>query len=202
MWSDYLWTTTYEGVGLLEGSVVSVARGPSVQQALSRFEADSVAELSFDEFFPSARDAFTPSGVTVGLFEVEGCVVMFAPRGAGSPDLVNSSLGKGSCVAMSQSSRGQSSFSWFEDDELKTFFEVPFSWFREGSDPDGLLSAMRSVGGFWFYDGDLEDGDPEIPDNQHVYEARFALCEAVVDVRITPDLLANATYLAPILGAR
>jgi len=58
---------------------------------------------------------------------------------------------------------------------------------RWGSRPDNLVEAMRRVG-FRLSDG--EDASPQL----HT-EAAFALAEHLIEIRLTPALLDEATHL-------
>lgn len=75
-------------------------------------------------------------------------------------------------------------FHWYEDGESRTVFEWPSR--RSGSTPDELVPLIREVG----LDPD-GDGDPDVDRKAAV----FALTERLTGVRITEELLRNASYL-------
>jgi uncharacterized protein DUF6461 len=80
-------------------------------------------------------------------------------------------------------------FYWVEDQDIQLYFEPRSSCYREGSTPDALVDVMTQVG------FDLrEDGEDEQPT-----EAALALGEYLTDVRITPELLEQATYTCGIV---
>ncbi|WP_063731647.1 DUF6461 domain-containing protein [Streptomyces sp. RTd22] len=79
------------------------------------------------------------------------------------------------------------SFDWWEDGELRMYFEWPEG--RQGSTPDALVDAMARVG---FGLGD-EDGDPGIP-------GKMALAEELTGVRVTAEILRDATYTTGVVG--
>ncbi|MEV4804052.1 DUF6461 domain-containing protein [Nonomuraea sp. NPDC049421] len=76
-------------------------------------------------------------------------------------------------------------FHWVEDGEIRLSFDPLFPSFRHGSAPDELVETMRRAG---FDLGD--DIDRGIHD-----KAAFALAEHLTGVRLTPQLLEEATYL-------
>jgi hypothetical protein len=73
-----------------------------------------------------------------------------------------------------------------KDEDVRLEFDPLFPSERWGSDPDGVLQVMRSVG-FNFSD----DEDPGLP---LASEAAFALAEHITGVRLPPDLLRSARY--------
>jgi Family of unknown function (DUF6461) len=77
-------------------------------------------------------------------------------------------------------------FYWIEDGDVRLYFEPLDPAYREGSTPDALAEVMREVG------FDLsEDGE----NVEHPMEAAFALAEHLTGVRVTPEILEEATWL-------
>ncbi len=83
--------------------------------------------------------------------------------------------------------KGHRLSSWWEDGELRTRFEWPHN--RSGSTPDALVDAMARAG---FDLDDDEQAGPGIPEN-------LALAEQLTGVRVTAELLDNATHGAGIV---
>ena len=75
-------------------------------------------------------------------------------------------------------------FSWWKDGELRTRFEWPTD--RSGTTPDALANAIAQVG---MHEGTSQDRIAEY----------FALAELLTGVRVTADLLDNATYATGIV---
>lgn len=92
-------------------------------------------------------------------------------------------------VSHSRSVKAVTSFNWWEDGELRTHFEWPAE--RWGSAPDALVDAMTRVG----FDLDPRGEDPGTP-------GKMALAEELTGVRITADLLADASYVTGIVSGR
>ena len=78
-------------------------------------------------------------------------------------------------------------FYWLDDGDVCLHFEPLFPTDRDGSDPDGLVEAMRQVG------FDLDENDDA--SDEFNTEAAFALAEHLTGVRLTPEVLETATYL-------
>ncbi|MEV0266218.1 DUF6461 domain-containing protein [Streptomyces sp. NPDC050617] len=78
-------------------------------------------------------------------------------------------------------------FNWWEDGELRTSFEWPRE--RSGSTPDALVETMIRLG----FDLGPRGESPGIP-------GKMALAEELTGVRVTPDLLADATYITGIVN--
>jgi hypothetical protein len=104
-------------------------------------------------------------------------------------------LSAGTCAVSHYASEGVSSFYWAENGEIRLSFRPLDAASREGTDPDALLAAMQEVGFDVSEDGDNLD---------HPDAAAFALAERLTGVRVTADMLEQATYtcgIAPAGGA-
>ncbi|MFC8593718.1 DUF6461 domain-containing protein [Streptomyces atroolivaceus] len=86
-----------------------------------------------------------------------------------------------------QNASGRTSFSWWEDGELRTRFEWPRK--RHGSTPDDLVEAMQRVG----FDLSPQGEDPGRP-------GMLALAEELSGVRVTAELLAGSSYTCGYFG--
>lgn len=75
-------------------------------------------------------------------------------------------------------------FYWLEAEDIRLDFEPLFASDRAGSTPDALVDVMCEVG------FDLSDDGG----NMQPTEAAFALAEYLTGVRVTPELLEQATY--------
>jgi hypothetical protein len=80
-------------------------------------------------------------------------------------------------------------FYWVDDGDIRLSFEPLFASYREGSTPDALLDMMRDVG-FEL----SEDDDTAVP-----HAAALALAERLTGVRVTAELLEEATYACGIV---
>ncbi|MFJ5901950.1 DUF6461 domain-containing protein [Streptomyces sp. NPDC093064] len=78
-------------------------------------------------------------------------------------------------------------FNWFENAELRLHFEPLFAHYRDGSDPDSLVTPMREVGLA------VEEGGAD--DLDMVTAATFALAERVTGIRLTPEFLENTLFI-------
>jgi hypothetical protein len=87
-------------------------------------------------------------------------------------------------------SDGVDRFYLVEDSDIRLYFEPLFASDRQGSTPDALADVLQQVG------FDLrEDGD----NTDHPTAAAFALAEYLTGVRLTPDLLEDASYLCGVV---
>lgn len=75
-------------------------------------------------------------------------------------------------------------FFWYQDGELRTWFESP--WDRDGTTPDELVPLMRAVGC-----GVDEEADPDVYDEK---AAVLALAERLTGVRIAEGFLPEAEF--------
>lgn len=84
-------------------------------------------------------------------------------------------------------------FCWFEDRDVRLAFEPGQSWWRRGSDPDGLVEMMNQVG--FGVNG-------EVPDAlERNTEAVFALTEHLTGVRLTAEHLETANLACGVVEA-
>ena len=79
-------------------------------------------------------------------------------------------------------------FHWFEDGELRTTFEGP--WSRDGSTPDELVPLLREVGFPLTSEGEQDESAPDVDQKAAV----LALAERLTGIRVTESLLQDATY--------
>lgn len=80
------------------------------------------------------------------------------------------------------------SFLWVEDTELQLHFELRDADCRSGTRADDLLDVIRRLG-FTFPEEPTEtDDDLAVP-------AAFALAEYITDIRVTPALLQDTTFI-------
>lgn len=95
-------------------------------------------------------------------------------------------------------------FYYVEDRDIRLYFEPLFPAERDGSAPDAFVGAMRHAGFELDEDEDPADEDFEAEDDLTA-AASFALAETLTGVRITADLLEDASYLwgvVPLSGLR
>ncbi|MGW3506460.1 DUF6461 domain-containing protein [Streptomyces sp. NPDC000994] len=130
----------------------------------------------------------------LGVAPLEDWSVMVEPNGyIGTLDGVLSRLSAGrTAVSHFRNVNAVDHFNWFENAELRLHFEPLFAYYRDGSDPDSLVTPMREVGFA------VEEGTDDL---DMVTPATFALAERVTGIRLTPEFLENTQFiegLAPI----
>jgi hypothetical protein len=87
-------------------------------------------------------------------------------------------------------SDGLDRFYWVEDGDIRLNFNPAKAAYREGSTPNAALDAMGKIGFELSEDGDNFDDSSQ---------AALALAEYLTGVRLTPDLLEEATYTCGIV---
>jgi hypothetical protein len=101
-------------------------------------------------------------------------------------------LSEGTRLVSHYSNNGPDHFFWAEDRDLRLEFNPVEPAYREGSTPDALVEVMREVGFDLSRDGDNFETSGA---------AAFALAERLTGVRVTAQLLEDATYTCGIVPA-
>jgi hypothetical protein len=191
--ADYAWFE--EGFAeLAEAYCVLLVRGLTPAQVLARLGArtdgphvtgvDALCRFSYD-----THDEHNGREQGVGVTAVGDWALVIEPNGylsVSGETIVPLSAGT-RLVSHGSNVNAAGNFFWVEDGEVRLAFEPLFPSHRDGASPDALLGAMREAG------FDLSDGaDINIDDCDH---AAFALAEHLTGVRITPEILREASYL-------
>ena len=192
--ADYAWFAG-RPAGLSEAYCLTFARGLSTADFLGRLGArpeavrtgiQSLSALSMDLWSGDTGG----SSLLIGVTPVPGNAGAWALGvevngflGATESVIVPLSAGT-TVVSVYRNFNAGNRFYWVEDGGIQLDFEPAEPGYRDGSAPDTLLDVMRQVG---FEFG--EDGMPERSD-----EAALALAAYVTGVRLTPELLEQATY--------
>ncbi|MFI9629134.1 DUF6461 domain-containing protein [Streptomyces sp. NPDC052042] len=79
-------------------------------------------------------------------------------------------------------------FFWAKDTELQLHFELRDAGYRSGTRADDLLKVIRHLG-FTFPE------EPAATDDDLAVPAAFALAERLTDIRVTPALLRDTTFI-------
>ncbi|QFG24279.1 DUF6461 domain-containing protein [Actinomadura sp. WMMB 499] len=192
--TDYRWINDYPG--LTEAYCVTLVRGVSVQQFLQGMRAEP--EESIPGYSAFEDRTWEVWGEHDGDHYLIGATSVPGDEGEWVLGLeVNGFLGTvNQLVApLSHDTRLVSHFCnvnavdrflWYDDGTLRTSFEPLFPTQRATPDPDGLVGLMEEVG------FDLREGDEH--DFSMLTEAAFALAERLTGVRVTPDVLDDATF--------
>jgi hypothetical protein len=101
-------------------------------------------------------------------------------------------LSAGTRLVSHYSNNGPDHFYWIDDRDLRLEFNPVEPAYREGSTPDALVDAMREVG---------FDLSPDGDNTETSHTAAFALAERLTGVRVTTQLLQDATYTCGIVPA-
>ena len=205
-WADYAWLAADEFSDFRTGLCMSIVARATVSELLDVFPSvHSTEKVSYGTLIDRANDISQTrhqSGHQIGFLQCGNAVLVLEPSSylALLQRLASKMSLRRELVNINMPENGEKLFAWYVDGREKTNFEIPQSYYREGYEPDALLEVMEVIGGLWLFDGDLEMEDPEWPDDIHVTEATFALCEAVTGVRLTEQLLTESMYVVPVLG--
>jgi hypothetical protein len=199
--ADYAWFED-RPEGLFEAYCLTLARGLAPEEFLARVGARPRPALTGVEglFAPSMElwDRFPDAGMLIGVTTVPGSDADWAlgleVNGfLGVTPQVAGPLSAGTLVVSHfRNVEAVSRFLWAEDGGLRLSFEPLFPDAREGTDPDALLKVMQAVGFDLSVDGYNLD---------HPEAAAFALAEHLTGVRVTADMLEQATYACGVAPA-
>ena len=196
---DYAWFRGYRRGSLYEGYCLTLIKDLTPAEFLSRLDADIQGDFHGMDAFADRDREFQDSQDLYGDYMLVGAAPALGPDGPWTLAVeINGTVGADHrfMAAASVGTRIVSHylnvnaltlFHWWEDGDLRTFFEGPRN--RSGSTPDALLPTMSRIG----YDlGAGEGSDLGIP-------GMFALAEELTGIRITADLLDDAIYTAGIV---
>lgn len=197
--ADYGWirsSTSAVSYGLEVGYCLTLVRGVSPEEVLRVMDAEPVGEcLGVTNLLSRSLDLYDggdpwDESFIAGAFTVPGeggdwTLILHFDGGIGMRHRFLRVLSAGSRAVMHSSNGGKPIhlFYWYEDGDLRTWFEWPGS--RDGSTPDDLLPLMREVG------CNLDDEFDDVFDEK---AAVLALAERLTGVRVTEELLAEAEY--------
>lgn len=199
--ADYAWFDDHQ---LSEMYCMTLVRGLTPADFLTRMDADPHGLSRGLDAFVSEDSETSPGYESYGAWWFIGATQVSGPDGPWTLAVeINGYLGTLSefmtpvsagtrAVSHFRNINALTSFDWWEDGGLRTHFEWPQE--RRGSTPDALVDAMTRVG-FKLENEDEdedEDSDPGIP-------GKMALAEELTGVRVTADLLRDATYTTGIV---
>jgi hypothetical protein len=198
-YADYGWITD-RLAGLFDAYCLTLARGLAPGEFLSRIGArPGPARTGVDGLFAawSYRDRFPDAGLMIGVTVVPGRDADWAlgveVNGfLGVTPEVLVPLSAGTRAVSHYASEGVSWFYWAENGGIRLRFQPADAGSREGTGPDALVDTMQEVG------FDLSEDGANL---DHSDAAAFALAERLTGVRVTPDLLEQATYTCGIAPA-
>jgi len=201
--ADYAWFED-RFPGLSEAYCLTLARGLEPQEFLARVGAtrqqrqlagvNAILEPSmqaWDRFDGEAlliAATAVPDGTSQWTLGVESNGFL----GVTPQVIVPASKGT-RIVSHFQNIEAVSRFFWIEDGDIRLQFSPLEPAYREGSTPDAVLDAMLESG---------FDPDPDSEDDENCVPAALALAEHLTGVRLTPELLDQATYLSGIAPVR
>jgi hypothetical protein len=190
---DYLWLKE-RFPELAEAYCVTLVRGLAPAALVERLGATYAGRVitGVDELCAWAYEVWDEEDgdrLPVGVAAVGGWTLMVEANGyAGVTEkLIGPASAGTTLVSHFVNVNAVDHFQWYEDGDLRLTFEPLFPFSRSGSDPDGLVDAMRAAG------FDLSDGDDR--EYRQAGEAAFALAEHITGVRLTPESLAAAEYI-------
>ncbi|MEV5704540.1 DUF6461 domain-containing protein [Actinoallomurus sp. NPDC052274] len=195
---DYAWFDDYRRGWLSEMYCLTLIKDLTPVEFLSRLDAEFQGDFTGMDAFAARDMEFQDSQDLYGDYMLVGAAPLLGPDGpwtlaveingtVGTDDRLMATASAGTrIVSHYRNVNALTLFHWWEDGDLRTSFERPRS--RSGSTPDALLSAMSRVG----YGLGADGSDPGVP-------GKFALAEELTGVRITADLLDDATYTAGIV---
>jgi hypothetical protein len=185
--------------GLSEAYCLTLARGLEPQEFLARIGAVERAPLAGVRalFAPSlaAWNAYEGTALLIAATAVQGKSgewTLGVESGGFlgvTPELIVPASAGTQIVSHFQDIEGAARFCWIEDGDVRLLFSPLDPADREGSTPDAVTGIMLQVG------FDLgQDSD----NAEHCAAAALALAEHLTGVRLTPELLEQATYLCGI----
>jgi hypothetical protein len=190
--ADYRWFEE-KPAGLSGAYCLTLVRGLKpiefLQRLSARLEQQRVGVNALFEPSMTFWEDYPQAGLLIGVTQVPGSDAEWAlgveVNGfLGVSEELNVPLSAGTLlVAHSRNIELADRFYWVEDQDIRLYFEPRSSCYRFGSTPDALTAVMGQVG------FDLrEDGEDEQPTG-----AALALAEYLTGVRVTPELLEEAT---------
>ncbi|MEU1618459.1 DUF6461 domain-containing protein [Streptomyces sp. NPDC005722] len=188
--ADYAWFgEQYEE--LMEAYCITLVQGLTPEELLAALGVEcpsriaGVAGLSEPSFRLGAHDELFVGAASLGdwslMVECNGYL--------GVTDEAMLPLSRGrTVVSHFRNVNAVDHFCWYQDGTLRLHFEPLFPYFRVGTHPDELVTAMRESG------FDLSEADDRNLDEHN--DAAFALAHRVTGVRLTPEALASAEFVA------
>jgi hypothetical protein len=200
--ADYTWFES-QFPGLAEAYCLTLSRGLRPQDFLARIGATEQAPLTgVSALFEPSMEAwrqYEGTALLIGATSVTGeageWTLGVESNGflGVTPEVVAPASAGTRIVSHFQNIEGVTRFYWIEDGGIRLYFSPLDPSDREGSTPDALTGVMRQVG------FDLDDDSDNADD---CIAAALALAEHLTGVRLTPELLEQATFLCGIVAIR
>jgi hypothetical protein len=193
--ADYAWFETRLD-HFAQAYCLTLARGLEPREFLTRIGARPLEPLTgLDALFEPSMDAWDENGGAETLIGVTTVTGDGGPWTLGvevngylgvTPELVAPVSAGTMIVSHFSNINADSIFYWIEDGDIRLEFDPLLGpAYREGSTPDAVTDLMQAAG------FDLtEDGD----NTENCTTAALALAERLTGVRLTPELLEQATY--------
>ena len=197
--ADYAWVDE-EDPAIFEAYCLTLARGLAPAEFLSRLGASPEAPRSgITALYEPSYDVWADNERRAAHDDVRLFIGVTAVPGAGGDWAlgveINGYLGvtPEAIVPLSAGTRVVSHyrnvnavqrFYWVEDGDIRLHFEPLEPAYRDGSTPDALVDVMREAGFDLREDTDFED----------TTGATFALADRLTGVRVTMDLLEEASF--------
>ncbi|MEV4874680.1 DUF6461 domain-containing protein [Streptomyces cyaneofuscatus] len=202
---DYAWIRTSPLFGHMmeNGYTLTLIRGRTPREVLRAMEAEprgtgqgTAGLIEADDAHRAEwEDDYWDDSYVAGAFSAPGAdgdwtLVLGFEGGLGLPTPCVEELAKGGRIVAHSANGGKpiDLFHWFEDGELRTTFEVP--WSRDGNTPDELVRVLREVGSPLTPEGEHDERAPDVDRKAAV----LALAERLTGVRLTESLLQDAAY--------
>ncbi|MBT2429344.1 hypothetical protein J7F02_27925 [Streptomyces sp. ISL-112] len=202
---DYAWTHTSPLFRHMMGSgyTLTLVRGRTPREVLRAMEAEprgtgqgTAGLIEADGAHRAEReDGYWDDSYVAGAFSAPGengdwTLVLAFDGGLGLAVPCVEELSKDGRIVAHSTNGGKpiDLFHWFEDGELRTTFEFP--WSRDGNTPDELVRVLREVGAPLTSEGEHDERAPDVDRKAAV----LALAERLTGVRLTESLLQDAVY--------
>jgi Family of unknown function (DUF6461) len=198
--ADYAWFQADGQLYLGDPYCLTLVRGLTPAEFMGRIGArEQAPRTGVDALWDPSMEAMSaePMLLFIGVATVPGqggdwamAVELGGYLGATEEIIVN--LSAGTRLVSHYSNSGADHFYWIDDRDLRLEFNPVEPAYREGSSPDALADVMREVGFDLSSDGDNFEVS---------HTAAFALAERLTGVRVTAQLLDDATYTCGIVPA-
>jgi hypothetical protein len=201
---DYAWIRTSPLFRHMieSGYTLTLIRGRNPREVLRAMGAEprgtgegTAGLIEADDAHRAELDDYWDESYVAGAFSAPGengdwTLVLGFDGGLGIAAPCVETLSRGGRVVAHSTNGGKPIhlFHWFEDGELRTTFEGP--WSRDGNTPDELVPLLREVGFPLTSEGEHDESAPDVDGKAAV----LALAERLTGIRVTESLLQDATY--------
>jgi Family of unknown function (DUF6461) len=186
--SDYTWFAE-DFPALAQAYCLTLVRDTNPLDVLHRLGGRSLGRLTgVDSIYLPAAEALDGAKWFVAVTKVESWSLAVESNGAlGVNFRAARRLSAGTTlVAQYRNLNADTQFLWIDDGRVQLSFDLLVPLRRAGDRATEMADAMRSAG----FDLDTDD-----PDGDTSTEAGLALVEQVTLVKLTANVLANATYV-------